>query len=182
MLDWPGDTAPADWMIAMGQALKRSTYPVLFAVVGTKYGAGIGDGTEFNLPDCRDKTVMGTSATKLLASAGGAESHHHGPGAMLAPSHAHSMQGHTHGMVHSHTGGTGQGNNITFGAPAGGYAAASRSDHSHTIQSDNGTRGVTDGPNATNTGNNGDNPIQGNTADTTVLPPYLSLNKIIKVL
>lgn len=112
MVDWPGDTAPNDWMLAHGQALKRSDYPTLFGVLGVKFGAGSGDGTEFNLPDTRDRVVVGVSTAKPAGQTGGAESHvlttaqmpSHGHG-VSDPTHAHGVYdpGHIHGYLHSYS-------------------------------------------------------------------------------
>lgn len=44
-----GTTAPTGWLLCNGAAVSRTTYSDLFAVIGTKYGAGDGS-TTFNLP------------------------------------------------------------------------------------------------------------------------------------
>jgi microcystin-dependent protein len=49
---------PAGWLIANGQAVSRTTYAGLFAVVGTTYGVGNGS-TTFNLPDFRGRVAIG---------------------------------------------------------------------------------------------------------------------------
>jgi hypothetical protein len=46
-----GSTAPSGWLVCDGSAISRTTYSLLFAVVGTSYGAGDGS-TTFNLPTC----------------------------------------------------------------------------------------------------------------------------------
>lgn len=51
-------TAPSGWLLAYGQAVSRTTYDVLFAAIGTTYGAGDGS-TTFNLPDLRGRTIVG---------------------------------------------------------------------------------------------------------------------------
>lgn len=43
-------TAPAGWLVRDGAAISRTTYAALFAVIGTRFGAGNGT-TTFNLPD-----------------------------------------------------------------------------------------------------------------------------------
>ena len=53
-----GATAPTGWFLCSGQAVSRTTYASLFAVVGTTYGVGDGS-TTFNLPDLRGRTVAG---------------------------------------------------------------------------------------------------------------------------
>jgi microcystin-dependent protein len=82
-----GSTAPAGYLQCFGQAISRTNYPGLFAVIGTTYGAGDGS-TTFNLPDLRGNVVAGkdnmggTSANRLssqlssttLGATGGAQS------------------------------------------------------------------------------------------------------------
>ncbi|MBS1183768.1 MAG: Tail Collar domain protein [Proteobacteria bacterium] len=47
-----GQTPPAGYLVRDGSAVSRTVYAALFAVCGTKYGAGDGS-TTFNLPDGR---------------------------------------------------------------------------------------------------------------------------------
>lgn len=58
MMDYAGDTAPSLWLLCYGQAISRTTYSVLFGVIGTTYGAGDAS-TTFNLPDVRGRVVAG---------------------------------------------------------------------------------------------------------------------------
>lgn len=54
-----GSTAPnSAWLLCYGQAVSRSTYSALFAVVGTSFGVGDGS-TTFNLPDLRGRVPVG---------------------------------------------------------------------------------------------------------------------------
>ena len=53
-----GITAPPGWLQANGQAIPRATYPELFAVIGTTYGAGDGT-TTFNMPNYNGKVAVG---------------------------------------------------------------------------------------------------------------------------
>jgi microcystin-dependent protein len=46
------------WLKCNGAAVSRSTYAVLFAAIGTLYGAGDGT-TTFNLPDYRGEFLRG---------------------------------------------------------------------------------------------------------------------------
>mgnify|MGYP000886994299 FL=1 len=57
VMDYAGSTAPTGWLICAGQALSRTTYAALFAVIGTTYGAP--DASTFNLPDLRGRVVAG---------------------------------------------------------------------------------------------------------------------------
>lgn len=65
-----GTTAPDGFLLCFGQAVSRTTYAALFAVISTTYGAGDGS-TTFNLPDMRGrapagKDDMGGSAASRL--------------------------------------------------------------------------------------------------------------------
>jgi len=87
-MDYWGATAPnTSFAIPTGQAISRTTYAGLFALIGTTYGAGNGS-TTFNLPDKAGRvsamyepggsarltsTYFGGNST-ALGSAGGAES------------------------------------------------------------------------------------------------------------
>ncbi|MGU3399139.1 phage tail protein [Brucellaceae bacterium D45D] len=53
-----GDTPPQGWLLCFGQAVSRTTYAALFAVIGTKFGVGDG-GSTFNLPDMRGRVPVG---------------------------------------------------------------------------------------------------------------------------
>ena len=51
-------TAPTGYIKANGAAISRTTYPALFAAIGTAYGSGDGS-TTFNVPDLRGEFVRG---------------------------------------------------------------------------------------------------------------------------
>jgi microcystin-dependent protein len=55
---YAGSTAPGGWLLCYGQAVSRTTYAALFAVVSTTYGTGDGS-TTFNVPDMRGRVVAG---------------------------------------------------------------------------------------------------------------------------
>jgi microcystin-dependent protein len=73
-----------------GQAVSRTTYSGLFALLGTSYGAGDGT-TTFNIPDYRGRTLVGHDASQtefdVLGEAGGAKTHTLTTAEM--PSHSH---------------------------------------------------------------------------------------------
>lgn len=91
-----GAAAPMGTLLCTGQAVSRTTYVDLFAVVGTAFGAGDGS-TSFNLPDLQQRFPVGAEAggDYDLADTGGAAS------VTLTeaqiPSHLHSIGSHTHG-------------------------------------------------------------------------------------
>jgi microcystin-dependent protein len=88
---WPTSSPPTGWLLCNGQAVSRTTYAGLFAVVGTIFGVGNGSST-FNLPDYRDRMPVGAGTTFGANTAGGSKdavvvSHTH---AVTDPGHLHS--------------------------------------------------------------------------------------------
>ena len=89
ILAFGGVTAPKGFLICDGSAVSRTTYANLFAVIGTRYGAGNGS-TTFNLPKLNDgsfvrgvaPSTVGTkynaSLPPLTASSNGAHTHTRG--------------------------------------------------------------------------------------------------------
>lgn len=67
-------TAPLGWLVCDGAAVSRSAYPVLWAAIGTTFGAGDGS-TTFTLPDLRGEFIRGldggrgVDAGRVLGSA-----------------------------------------------------------------------------------------------------------------
>ena len=55
---YAGNSAPSGWLMCYGQAISRTTYDMLFNVIGTTYGSGDGS-TTFNLPDFRGRGAVG---------------------------------------------------------------------------------------------------------------------------
>ena len=53
-----GSTAPSGFLLCQGQAVSRTEYSELFAVIGTAFGTGDGS-TTFNVPDLREATTKG---------------------------------------------------------------------------------------------------------------------------
>lgn len=76
IMPYAGTSAPSGWLLLYGQAISRSTYSDLFAVIGVTYGSGNGS-TTFNVPDLRGRTVAGqddmggSSANRLTGQSGG---------------------------------------------------------------------------------------------------------------
>ena len=107
---YAGSTAPTGWLLSYGQAVSRSTYANLFAVIGTTYGSGDGS-TTFNLPDMRGRVgagldnMGGTAASRLtstvltasntLGATGGAQTHTLTEAQM--PAHSHTYPGAANG-------------------------------------------------------------------------------------
>ena len=62
ILPYGGASAPSGWFLCQGQAVSRTTYSELFAVIGTSFGAGDGS-TTFNIPDMRESVPKGAGLT-----------------------------------------------------------------------------------------------------------------------
>ena len=184
MIPYAGTTAPTQFLLCQGQAVSRTTYAGLFAVIGTTYGVG-DNSTTFNLPNPNGRVIAGKAASGTFATLGGTggyETHQLSTGEL--PVHAHSID-HDHGAFtsgndspdHSH------GTTWTYGAThnsSGGYAigAAVTTYWSFNVQSGGANTRHThsiDVPYFSGTsGNAGSNTAHNN------LQPYLVTNYIIK--
>ncbi len=96
---YAASNAPSGFLLCAGQAVSRTTYSNLFAVIGTIYGKGDGS-TTFNLPDLRGRVLIGldnmggvsanvviNGNADILGGTGGEENHTLNIDKM--PSHAH---------------------------------------------------------------------------------------------
>jgi microcystin-dependent protein len=94
---WAGDSGdvPTGWDLCDGSAISRSTYSDLYTLLGTTFGSGDGS-TTFNLPDMRDRFVVGVGTSYSRNAKGGSTSND--------ISHTHTVNSHTHSTgTHSHT-------------------------------------------------------------------------------
>ena len=67
MLPFGGTTVPTGFLLCNGAAVSRTTYAKLFAAIGTKWGTGDGS-TTFNLPNCNDRCLEGTTSTSNVGT------------------------------------------------------------------------------------------------------------------
>lgn len=78
VVKWFSTTIPTNWLACNGQAISRTEYAELFAVIGTKYGSGDGN-TTFNLPNIKGKTTVGLDIDdtdfNTLGKTGGEKTH-----------------------------------------------------------------------------------------------------------
>ena len=112
ILDFAGTTPPDGWLLCGGQNVSRTTYALLFACIGTTWGAGDGTST-FAIPDLRgfvvagkDDMVQGAAGrlTSTWVSGGGGPTALGGFGGVQAftltqnemPVHAHVVPSHSH--------------------------------------------------------------------------------------
>jgi len=191
VVDFAGAVAPAGWLLCNGASLLRSTYPLLFAAIGTTYGAA--DGTHFSLPDCRGRVSVGVGTRPECDAVGDSDNL---ALASRRPQHRHTVNdgGHSHGVSdsqHNHgvndpghghgyaqgSAGTGVGSqNVLAAIDASGYMG----------EGSGAIRNVGTGIwlNASGAGigiNTGFAGVSvGNAADYLDAPPYITFNKIIR--
>lgn len=96
IVPFTGTAIPAGYLVANGQAVSRTLYADLFAVIGTTYGSGDGS-TTFNVPDYINRFIrygnVGQVGTKVA-------------GSLQAHTHGVNQSAHTHGLTdpgHIHT-------------------------------------------------------------------------------
>ena len=71
VVPWGSASIPSGFLLCDGTSYATASYAALFAVIAYTYG---GSGANFNVPDLRDRTVVGVSSanSKALAQAIGA--------------------------------------------------------------------------------------------------------------
>ncbi len=119
IMPYAGTAAPTGWMLCDGASLSTTTYAGLFAVIGYTYG---GASSNFNLPDLRDRMIVGKGSTfSSLGATGGAASKTLSTAEM--PSHTHDITIHANQLTsdsndpeNNYLGG-GVGNNYTSTSP-----------------------------------------------------------------
>jgi len=143
VVDYAGTTAPPRWLMCYGQAVSRTTYAALFAVISTTYGVG-DNSTTFNLPDARGRAsagkddMGGTSANRLTNFAGGLD------GDVLGA--AGGLENHIITLAqmasHNHTGATGtESADHTHNTAVSGTTAGVSANHTH-VTAVSGTTGT----------------------------------------
>jgi len=71
IMPYGGASAPIGWLLCQGQAVNRTTYSSLFAILGTAYGSGDGS-TTFNLPNLQQRFPLGKASSGTGSALGGA--------------------------------------------------------------------------------------------------------------
>jgi microcystin-dependent protein len=95
---WPQSTPPTGWNFCVGEAVSRTAYPALFALIGTAYGAGDGS-TTFNLPNMGSRSPFAWDGTTGIGAVGGETTHT--LAAQELPVTAYGDVGHTHPATES---------------------------------------------------------------------------------
>jgi microcystin-dependent protein len=171
MLIWPTDTAPTGFLLCYGQAVNRTTYSILFGVIGTTFGVG-DSSTTFNVPDMRGRFPLGqddlggTGADRVTAVnadavglAAGTETHAHTTGDVTLTAAQSGVPAHTH-TIPDYTA-AGGGSSLIAATGGSAYSGAPASNA-------NATAAAAEAHN------------HGTTAAGSSMPPYLTLNYIIK--
>ena len=192
IIAWSGSSSslPSGYFLCDGSAISRTTYAALYTIVGTTHGSGNGS-TTFNIPDLRDRFVVGASnSTGDTTYPGVSPGATGGSADAILKSHTHNLQNHVHGVNltsdnpgdHDHnvdvlaefasTHGTWQTGSGYRQAHAGGThrkpITSDAGGHTHTVSGNTGTPA----PNTTDT--------LGESATNKNLPPYYALCYIMK--
>jgi len=140
--------APKGFLLENGQAVSRTTYADLFAVIGTAYGAGDGS-TTFNVPDSRGRATVAKNSSDAEFATVGQKTGSKTETLTIAqiPAHTHVQNAHTHGVSdpghnhsqnpHSHSqsvsnpvaGGAGIRNDYNGDGPGGAYEHGTPTDN-----------------------------------------------------
>ena len=90
VMSWAGDqnSIPSGYQLCDGSAVSRTVYSDLYLAIGDTHGAGDGS-TTFNLPDLRNRFIVGEGSSYATAATGGSAD------ATLV-SHSHNINNHTH--------------------------------------------------------------------------------------
>lgn len=165
IIAYAGSDEPNGWLKCDGRAVSRTTYSLLFSVIGTSFGTGDGS-TTFNLPDLRDRFPVGAGTTYSLNSKGGSKD-------AIIPYHNHdvaavniaSSGGHSHTVPRHNNSGSGSAYTYATTSSAVKFtqiAVVGNGAHTHSVP-------------AHSTGYKG---TDGNTTNAN-LPPYIGVNYLI---
>jgi microcystin-dependent protein len=183
IMAYAGASLPTGWLLCDGSAVSRELNADLFTAVGTTHGAGNGS-TTFNLPDLRDRFIIGKSATKVLGSTGGTATvnleHSH---TLPATTGSTTLTGAQSGVAaHDHASGI---NNNGYTARYGNATVASAPGASSWVDTTNTLVFKTSTATAANAAEGHTHTIGGSTAPAgsttqSILPPYVALSYLIK--
>jgi microcystin-dependent protein len=180
-----GATAPAGYLLCIGQSLSTTQYADLFNVIGYNYG---GSGSSFSVPNLQNRIPVGRGSGTFanLNATGGSETHTLTIAQM--PSHTHTQNSHNHSQdshnhsqnAHAHaipangngyvTNGVGNFDNAYIVTGGSGYSVSTPTP---TTATNNATTATNQATTATNQNTGGGEPHNN-------LQPYIVVNYIIK--
>ena len=179
ILNWAGNISspPSGWLVCDGTAVSRTTYSSLFTAISTAFGTGDGS-TTFNIPDMRDKFVIGSGNTYNQGDTGGSAD-------AIVPSHNHTASfsggSHYHNTFRGEVSTTQLYDQIN-GVFLRNHAATNRDVGADPDAVIGGTNNTPNGGRTANASLSGS--VTVNTTGTSVtdanLPPYVALGYIIK--
>jgi microcystin-dependent protein len=164
------ETAPDGWLLCNGQDVYKDTYPALYALLQTKYGAPV-DTLKFRLPDLQGRVPVGygTGYTTLNAPSGAATVT---LDTTQIPAHSHGINNESPGTnsaqprFHGTAAGAAAGTSFLVPATAGsGFNWYDVDSHSHTVNSHS---------------HGGATQNAGGGASHSNMQPYIVLNYIIR--
>jgi microcystin-dependent protein len=196
IVDYVGDSAPnVFWAVAIGQLVNKADNPILWGICQNKFGTSTA--TQFYLPNLQSRFVVGKGTatwSDVIGETGGSKdavavahthtiAHGHGNNFAISSSgaHTHTQTGYNNlaNSGYLFRGGDGANGWETLngsGTITKSYTtpdvASTGSAHTHTI-----TGGVTNLGTGTTTAGQ----LPTSTATNTNLPPYIVLNKIIRL-
>jgi len=168
IVPWSSASVPTGYLECDGTAVSRTTYADLFAIISTTYGVGDGSST-FNVPDLQDNVAMGKSGTKALASTGGANTVAVAASGTVGGTTANATLSTAQLASHSHSTSIRSGTGSPDASPG-------------LVKSNSGTANPGSSSTGSGTGHshNMSATFSGDTANPSVLQPYLTIIYIIK--
>ena len=158
---------PSDWKLCNGMALSRTTYPELYAFLGTKYGSN--NSSDFKVPNLSGNRIRGHSDFSNTHSANNSGANTVSLNSNHLPQHSHGGTNWSHNHSYS--------DNQKFHDTGGnGYPRYVTKGNSGTDDSNNVMRWRAGGAGTGTTGN------QGSGTAFALNPAYLKLFAIIKVM
>ena len=169
---WATGTAPTGYLLCDGSLVSRTTYALLFSVIGTTFGPG-DSSTTFNLPNFRDRMPVGAGISYSANTTGGSKD-------SILVSHSHTASvtdpGHFHYLVSGSTSNAtdpSPSNYLTISGNRGGgvygYSLCAEAPTPVNGKSESKTAGITVA-----------NDTQGTSATGANLPPYIGIHFIIR--
>lgn len=162
---YAGNTVPSGWLLCDGSTLNKNDYPELFSAIGYIYG---GSGNSFKLPNLSGRFPLGKGSSHSLAETGGNETVTLTTAQM--PSHTHtasitinSAGEHTHDILN-----------------ADGNTGSVISFHNVNARSNSPLSGIINSGGSHTHSASGSITYTGSGQSHSNMPPYISLNMIIK--